>query len=68
MLAAIEAIAAHGCRFLVFGRDCGGAFRTISALELPAPLAALCEEVPEEAFRADISSTELRNRTKQTER
>jgi nicotinamide mononucleotide (NMN) deamidase PncC/nicotinic acid mononucleotide adenylyltransferase len=68
MLAAIAAISAQGCRFLVFGRDRGGAFRTISALGLPAPLAALCDEVPEEAFRADISSTALRNRAKQTER
>jgi nicotinic acid mononucleotide adenylyltransferase/nicotinamide mononucleotide (NMN) deamidase PncC len=67
MLAAIAAIAAHRCQFLVFGRDCDGEFRTIRALHLPQPLEMLCQEVPQEAFRADISSTELRNRVKQTD-
>jgi hypothetical protein len=58
--AAIARIAAHGCRFVVFGRQMGGDFRALSDLALPAPLAALCDEVPESEFRADISSTELR--------
>ncbi len=58
--AAIKQIAAHGCRFLVFGRETAGMFRTLGDLEIPASLAALCQEVPEAVFRQDISSTELR--------
>ncbi len=59
---AIDQIAAAGCRFLVFGRTIDRQFRSLSALELPATLAALCQEVPEATFRDDISSTELRRR------
>lgn len=59
--AAIAAIAGHGCRFLVFGRQQGGRFRTLADLRLPPALGGLCEEVPESEFRADISSTELRS-------
>ena len=58
--AAIEQIAAHGCRFLVFGRETAGKFQTLGDLEIPSSLAALCQEVPESVFRQDISSTELR--------
>lgn len=57
---AIDAIAAAGCRFLVVGRQSGGKFLSLSALELPAALSRICDEVPAEAFRQDISSTELR--------
>lgn len=58
--AALAALARRGCRFLVFGRRRDGNFATLSDLQLPAVLADLCEEVPEEEFRQDISSTELR--------
>lgn len=58
--AAIENLAAAGCRFLVFGRTTGGRFRTLDDLRLPESLAKLCRGVPESAFRQDISSTELR--------
>jgi nicotinamide mononucleotide (NMN) deamidase PncC len=64
MLAALESIAARGCRFLVFGRAGSGAFRTIAELNLPEPLARLCQGVPEADFREDISSTDLRNQGK----
>jgi len=60
MQQAIESIAAGGCRFLVFGRVIDGAFQTLEELRLPPRLAALCQGVPAEAFREDISSTELR--------
>jgi hypothetical protein len=61
MVRAIEAIAVAGCRFLVFGRvDSQGRFATLDRRELPAALAALCEEIPEAEFRRDVSSTELR--------
>ncbi len=58
--AAIAQIAAHGCRFLVFGRETAGKFQTLGDLEIPSSLAALCQEVPESVFRQDISSTEMR--------
>lgn len=58
--AAIAAIAARGCRFLVFGRIANGAFITLSTLSLPPRLAALCDEVPAAEFREDVSSTDLR--------
>jgi hypothetical protein len=58
--AAIAEIANRGCRFLVFGRTMDGSFTSLSAVQIPAQLRALCDEVPETAFNADISSTELR--------
>ncbi len=62
---AIDALVAAGCRFLMFGRVEGeGAdadFVTLEDLSLSPRLAAICSEVPESAFRDDISSTELRN-------
>lgn len=58
--AAIAAIAAAGCRFLVFGRTVQGSFQSLSDLAIPAKLCELCDEVPETQFREDISSTELR--------
>jgi nicotinamide mononucleotide (NMN) deamidase PncC len=59
--AAIAAIAARDCRFLVFGRVVGNRFCTLSDLvELPADLSALCDEVTEDEFREDVSSTLLR--------
>ena len=48
------------CRFLVFGRLAAAGFETLESTALPAPLAALCDGVPEADFRADVSSTELR--------
>jgi len=64
---AIRWISRCGCRFLVFGRhDPRRGFVHLDDLPLSAPLADLCQGVPESAFRADISSTELR-RSAQTE-
>jgi nicotinamide mononucleotide (NMN) deamidase PncC len=57
---AVAAIAAQGCRFLVFGRQLVDGFQTLSGLELPPTLAALCDEVPADHFREDISSSEIR--------
>jgi nicotinamide mononucleotide (NMN) deamidase PncC len=58
--AAIAAIAGRGCRFLVFGRLLGERFCLPSDLELPPQLRDLCDAVPENEFRQDIRSTELR--------
>jgi nicotinic acid mononucleotide adenylyltransferase len=57
---AVSSIAEAGCRFLVFGRRAQDRFETLVDLNLPPELRALCEEVSEAEFRADISSTELR--------
>ena len=58
--AAIDTLAEHGCRFLVFGRKSDQQFLTLEQLALPDALAAICEEVSESDFRADMSSTQLR--------
>jgi hypothetical protein len=39
----------------------GDRFRTLESLGLPASLARLCDGIPESEFRADVSSTQLRN-------
>jgi nicotinamide mononucleotide (NMN) deamidase PncC len=56
-----QALAAAGCRFLVYGRINGaGVFETLADCELPSELRAICEEIPEAKFRRDVSSTDLR--------
>ncbi len=60
--AALDRIAARGCRFLVFGRDPGDGFVALGDLILPGPLPSLCREVSAEQFREDICSTEIRKR------
>jgi hypothetical protein len=59
-LAALELIADRGCRFLVFGRNTGTGFMRLADLDLPEALREICREVPEEKFREDVSSTEIR--------
>ncbi len=58
--AAIESIVSAGCRFLVFGRKADDRFQTLDNLPLPERLRGICDAVTEEDFRADISSTALR--------
>lgn len=57
---ALERLAARDCRFLVFGRQMAGGYTPLSRIDLPEPLRSLCQEVPEERFREDVSSSELR--------
>ena len=59
---ALDEIRARGCTFLVYGRSVGGVFQTLGDLSPPPVLAAMCEGVPESAFRCDLSSTALRAR------
>ena len=59
-LAALERIASRGCRFLVFGRDSGTGFANLGHFNLPLVLRSICQEVPAETFRHDISSTAIR--------
>ncbi len=58
--AAIDHIAEAGCRFLVFGRRIDSGFETLDDLSLPPALRAICQGVPAERFRKDVSSTEIR--------
>jgi hypothetical protein len=60
--AALDAIAAQGCRLLVAGRLVEGRFRTLADLAPPPEHAGLFVPIPEAIFRIDISSTELRER------
>ena len=62
MLKALAEIWAQGCRFLVAGREIDGAFRTLADAAIPQGFHPLFEVIPEALFRADISSTDLRNR------
>lgn len=58
---AIEAFALAQHRFLVFGRHFDGRFQHLDQVELSPRLRALCTEVPENEFRHDISSSEIRS-------
>jgi nicotinamide mononucleotide (NMN) deamidase PncC len=60
MRAALDEIRANGCRFLVAGREEDGVFRTIDDLDVPEGYDDLFEGIPEDVFRADISSTAIR--------
>lgn len=62
MRAALAVIRDRGCRFLVAGRAAAGTFQTLGDLHLPAGFTELFEAIPPDAFRADVSSTELRAR------
>ena len=57
---AISSIRDLGCRFLVFGRKEGAVFESLRDISLPTSLLEICQEVPQDRFRLDISSTELR--------
>ena len=49
-----------GCRFVVAGRRDGERFMTLADVEVPVELGALFVELPEAAFRDDVSSTAIR--------
>jgi hypothetical protein len=66
--AALDELEGLGTRLLVFGRvDSSGRFQDFSPAEFEHPVAGFLERVarpvPEHAFRMDLSSTEVRNRT-----
>ena len=63
--AACEAALAEFVRredeFIVFGREFSGEFQTLHELPLQESFKKICREIPEEQFRIDVSSTQLRN-------
>jgi len=67
MQTALGTIRRHGCRFLVAGRAQQGDYVSLRQLPIPAGFRELFEEIPEEEFRCDISSTELRRQQQTTE-
>ena len=68
MIAALEEIRDHGCRFLVAVRVERSRLNQLSDLKLPRDFENLFEPVAESEFREDISSTEIRNRLSKQER
>jgi hypothetical protein len=58
--ASLDTLRGHGGRFLVAGRRSEGGFLTLDDLPLPARHADLFEALPAAAFRADVSSSEIR--------
>ncbi len=60
MRAALSELRELGCGFLIAGRVEEGAFRTLDSLSVPPEYADMFTQIPESAFREDISSTELR--------
>lgn len=60
MRQALGEVRAHRCRFLVAGRTEDGAFRTLEHAAVPSGFEDLFEALPEDEFRHDVSSTEIR--------
>jgi hypothetical protein len=61
MAEGLASIRERGCRFLVAGRaGADAAFLRLADLALPTEFRDLFTEIPEQAFRLDISSTALR--------
>jgi len=64
MHVALEEIANSGCRFLVAVRiDAAGRVHTLKDIPVPRRYADLFTEIPEQRFRFDTSSSEIRART-----
>lgn len=64
MLASFDKIREKSCRFIVAGRLIKDEFIDLSDIAIPKKIAGLFEALPEEDFRMDISSSQIRNRKK----
>lgn len=60
MRTALGRIHKLGCRFLVAGRVNGNEFLTLRDIQIPPEYRRLFDEIPEQLFRLDISSTLIR--------
>jgi nicotinic acid mononucleotide adenylyltransferase len=60
MQQALEDLRQKGSRFLVAGRSSKGDFRTLEDIAIPPEFLSMFEEIPQEHFQMDISSTEIR--------
>ena len=59
--AAFRHLEAQGTRFLVAGRSSKGDFKTLDDIAIPSHFSTMFTAIPEDAFKMDISSTQLRN-------
>ena len=60
MIEALTAMREAGCKVLVAGRVQDGVFRTLDDVAIPNGFSEMFGSVPEDRFRSDVSSTELR--------
>ena len=60
MMVALAEMLAAGTRFLVAGREDSGTFKTLKDVSAPRGFEGLFIDIPEDLFREDISSTQLR--------
>lgn len=60
---ALGEIATRGCGFLVAARVCGQRLLTLEDLELPSRHVGMFRGIGAEAFRLDVSSTDLRRQS-----
>ena len=60
MMVALAEMLAAGTKFLVAGREDDGAFKTLGDVDVPQGFDGLFNDVPEDQFREEISSTQLR--------
>lgn len=58
---ALYELAEQEVKFLVFGREVDGQFKTLQQLDIPAALRRLCIGVSKRDFESDLSSTALRS-------
>ncbi len=61
MRAAFSELRDLGCGFLIAGRMEGDVFKTLDHISVPPEYADMFTQIPESAFREDISSTQIRN-------
>ena len=61
MLEELDILNSNNNNFLVFGREVNGTFMTLGDLTIPEHIKNRFDQVDEESFRYDISSTELRS-------
>lgn len=60
MLLALAEMWAGGTKFLVAGREDQGIFKTLKDVHIPQGFEPLFSDLPENSFREDVSSTQLR--------
>ncbi len=58
----LEHLRSKGVTFLVAGRSSKDDFKTLDDIEIPDQYRDMFSEIPEESFKMDISSTELRKK------
>jgi hypothetical protein len=66
MILALNQIQSVGCDFLVAGRINDATFKTLADVKIPTVFQDIFKEIPESAFRSDISSTEIRLASRNT--